>query len=260
MSGSPGEFVELSLLKEARDQRAGELRGTTRPPARPQAGMLAEHVASPPTPTDFIESVLSAPEVRAAAARAAVEPKLETLRARIAAARRRLEAKQQEYGTKLNALAHRDYAKLHVLLGGSLAMELKDKVDEVRGVFEGRVRAGGTIVDPSVFATLDRTLRLIAEVKAQDLHRCPPPRRPAAVRSAELLRSLSRPRRGPRRSWPGWTGFTTWKRGLPPRSRPATSTGPRSCRRRARAPRRSPGARRRRPSATSTRARRTPPS
>jgi hypothetical protein len=187
MSGSPGEFVELSLLKEARDQRAGELRGTTRPPARPQAGMLAEHVASPPTPTDFIESVLSAPEVRAAAARAAVEPKLETLRARIAAARRRLEAKQQEYGTKLNALAHRDYAKLHVLLGGSLAMELKDKVDEVRGVFEGRVRAGGTIVDPSVFATLDRTLRLIAEVKAQDLHRCPPPPPPCGCPVGRII-------------------------------------------------------------------------
>ena len=99
-----------------------------------------------------------------------------TLQARAEAVRRRLQAQQAEHGAVLNALAHRDYTKLHVLLGGALAMELREAVESTRAVFEGRSRAGGKVIDPSVYATLDRVARLIRQVTAADIHRCPPGR------------------------------------------------------------------------------------
>lgn len=128
------------------------------------------------TATDRIEAVLRAPELRAAAALDAAKPVLETLQARAEAVRRRLQAQQAEHGSALNTLAHRDYTKLHVLLGGALAMQLREEVESTRSIFEGRSRAGGKVIDPSVYATLDRVARLIRQVTPADVHRCPPGR------------------------------------------------------------------------------------
>lgn len=150
----------------------------TSPPRPDPAPMLgpAEPVAPPPAPTagEQIEAMLRAPERRDAAALEAATPVLETLTARAEAVRRRFQAQQAEHGAKLDALLHRDFHRLHILLGGGLAMELREAVESTRGVFQGRSRANGTIHDPSVYSTLDKVARLVRQVTAKDLHRCPP--------------------------------------------------------------------------------------
>ena len=180
-----------------------------------------------PDATAQIEAVLRAPEIRAAAALDAEQARLATLQARGEAVRRRLQAQQAEPGAGLNALAHRDYTKLHVLLGGALAMELREAVESTRAVFEGRSRAGGKVIDPSVYETLDRVARLIRQVTPADIHRCPPGRPGCGCLIAQVRPSSRMRKRYRRRSPRGWRGSTTWKRGSSPRLRPAAWTGSR---------------------------------